>query len=253
MPRVAAISDLHGRLPRVAGGYPAVPPCDVLVLAGDIAPDFHGKSSRRPKRPGSKEFGWVYDRGENAQSNWLNTDFRGWLEDVRARCGCEVVGIAGNHDFAFESKIEPKDLPWRYLWDAEAAVAGLRFYGVPWCPKLGRWAFYADDRRLTMAYAAVPERVDVLISHSPPLGYGDTVPETSRFGMPGETLHVGTPQLTNTLSEKAPRCVVSGHIHEGRGRHEYPENGTVVYNVAYLDDDYNPHPGDACTILDVLE
>lgn len=122
----------------------------------------------------------------------------------------------------------------------------------PWCPKLGRWAFYAPEKRLRMAYAAVPEDVDVLISHSPPFGYGDTVPETSPFGIPGETLHVGTHALTDVLKEKKPRAVVSGHIHEGRGRHEYA-GPTVVYNVAYLNDEYMPHPGDPCTMLDVLE
>lgn len=252
MPRVAAISDLHGRLPRVAGGYPDVPACDVLVIAGDVAPDFHGHGTSQPVRPGSKTFQHVYDKGEAAQANWLNTNFRDWLMDIIGHHGCEVVGIAGNHDFVFERRLEPRDLPWTYLRDAESHVAGLSFYGVPWCPKLGRWAFYADERRLRLAYAAVPENIDVLISHSPPYGYGDTVPETSPFGMPGETLHVGTHQLTDILKEKKPRAVVSGHIHEGRGRHEYAGH-TVVYNVAYLNDNYRPHPGPACTILDVLE
>lgn len=136
MPVVAAISDLHGRLPRDSGGYVRVPPCDVLVIAGDICPDFHGAGSARPTRPGSKTFQHVYDKGEAAQTNWLNDEFREWLEDARAFAG-EVVAIAGNHDFVFERKLEPHNLPWTYLWDSEATVEGLRFYGVPLVPKIG--------------------------------------------------------------------------------------------------------------------
>lgn len=243
MPHVEAISDIHGRLPRVAGGYPAVPPCDVLVIAGDIAPDFHGTSSSRPVRPGSKTFAHVYDKGEAQQSNWLAGPFREWLEDVRKHSTQNIVAIAGNHDFVFEAKVEPRDLPWTYLWDSEAVVEGLRFYGVPWCPKLGSWAFYADTRRLRMAYEAVPDNVDCLISHSPPRGYGDKIPTTSPFNSGYQDHHVGTAELTNILYEKKPCVVVSGHIHEGRGRFEYPVNkgATTIYNVAYLNEYYEPY------------
>lgn len=237
MPVVAAISDLHGVLPRAKDGWPDVPDCDLLIVAGDICPDFLNSS---------------YDKGEARQAAWLGKDFREWLFDVKhARGRPEIIGIAGNHDFVFERGIHP-DLPWRYVRDRLVTAAGLLVYGTPWCPKLGRWAFYADEKRLRYVYEAVPPNVDVLVSHSPPYNYGDVVPKNSRFNMSDRDIHVGTHQLTNILYEKKPHVVVSGHIHGGRGRYEYHSNGTVVYNVALLTDDYEPWDLPSATLIPEL-
>jgi hypothetical protein len=51
---VAAISDLHGRV------LPAIPPCDLLLVAGDIEP-----------------------------RDWIEGPFANWLEKLE----CEVVGL----------------------------------------------------------------------------------------------------------------------------------------------------------------
>lgn len=230
-PVVAAVSDMHGVLPRGEGGYPDVPDCDVLVIGGDICPDFESK----------------FDKGETRQANWLHDDFRQWLVDTEVD---HIVGIAGNHDFVFERGLQP-GLPWTYLQDSLTRVCGLSIYGTPWCPRLGRWAFYADERRLRAVYEAVPEYLDILISHSPPHGYGDSIPPMSRFNPSKQEINVGTHQLTNILYEKKPKAVVSGHIHEARGVYEYHSHGTKVYNVSYLTAAYKPHEPPACTILDL--
>src|SRR5262249_33524902 len=70
--KVVAVSDLHGNLP-------AIPPCDLLLLAGDITP--------------------VRDHRLAHQAEWLDTTFRAWLNQVPAR---KVIGVAGNHDFIFQ-------------------------------------------------------------------------------------------------------------------------------------------------------
>lgn len=238
MPKVLAVSDLHGVLPRRADGSADVDPCDVLIIAGDICPDFLHSS---------------YDKGEARQANWLANDFRDWLEDVQTAAGKpKVIGIAGNHDFVFERGIHPK-LPWQYIKDHSTVACGLNIYGVPWCPRLGRWAFYADDRRLRAHYEAVPENLDILISHSPPHGYGDLIPKGTKFNMGTHDIHVGTHQLTNILYDKKPRTVVCGHIHEGRGKYEYHSHGIQVYNVAYLTEEYEPWDLPACTHLTEFE
>jgi len=219
---VYAVSDIHGRLPDPAD----LPVCDVLIVAGDICPDFLNSS---------------YDKGEARQANWLHKEFRKWLEDCYAEGVSEIVGIAGNHDFVFERGIQPHDLPWTYLQDRVETICGLSMAGVPWCPNLARWAFYADDKRLKAKYEALPDGLDILISHSPPHGYGDLIPKNSRFNYSAHDINVGTHQLTNILYEKAPKVVISGHIHEGRGRYEYHSKGVVVYNVSYLTEQYKPY------------
>src|SRR5918994_5201919 len=104
--RIAAVADLHGHLP-------AVPPCDVLLVAGDLRP----RDAQSP----------------DAEEAWLTGPFRAWLDEVPAT---ETVGIAGNHDFLFERAPErvPKDLRWTYLQDGSCVAGGLTLWGSPWTP-----------------------------------------------------------------------------------------------------------------------
>lgn len=223
MPRVLAISDLHGRLPDI-------PECDLLIIGGDICPD--GKPRADRLHVGS------YDKGEAEQAAWMETKFRDWLNAIPAK---SVVGIAGNHDYVFETMPGVhRNLRWQYLQDSETLVEGLRVYGTPWCPNLPRWAFYGDDRRLQNVYSAVPADVDIFVTHGPPKGYGDAIPPESIFNNVGETINVGTVSATEAITRAHPRVTVCGHIHEARGRHEH-FNGLPVYNVAYLDERYHPY------------
>ena len=56
--------------------------------------------------------------------------------------------------------------------------------------------------------ALIPAGTDVLITHGPPLGHGDS---TSR----GES--VGCADLRAAVREKRPKYHIFGHIHEGYG------------------------------------
>ncbi len=142
--RVAATADLHGFLP-------PVPDCDLLVLAGDLAP--------------------ADDHGIGRQQAWLDGPFRWWLEELPAT---HVVGIAGNHDFVFERAPDrvPADLRWTYLQDSSADVAGLRLFGSPWTPWFHDGAFNAPRRDgeqfLTDRFAPCPDDADVPLLHGPP-------------------------------------------------------------------------------------
>ena len=103
--RVAAVADLHGWLP-------AVPPCDLLLLAGDLCP--------------------VTNHDTGYQADWLDGPFRAWLEALPAGA---IVAIAGNHDLVFEQAPDlVPDLPWTYLEDSAARVGGLTLWGSPWTP-----------------------------------------------------------------------------------------------------------------------
>jgi len=204
--RLAVTSDLHGHLP-------AVPACDVLVIAGDITP--------------------ATQHDVEFQARWLDDAFRRWLEAVPAQ---RIVGIAGNHDFVFERAAElvPADLPWTYLQDTGATIGGARFWGSPWTPWFFDWAFNAprDDSEeafLAGRYAPVPDDTDVLVVHGPPAGYGDLTARGAR---------VGSAALLHLVDRVRPALAAFGHIHEARGT--WTRASSVLANVSAVDLHYRP-------------
>lgn len=205
--KVLATADLHGNLP-------AIPDCDVLLIAGDICPDFLTK----------------WDKGREHQRQWLDFSFRPWLEELRDR-SVEVVGIAGNHDWVFERSWlwQQLELPWTYLLDNLVTVCGLRIFGTPWVPNLPGWAFYGSPAMLEARAEMIPAGLDILLSHGPPYQTRDRV---------CGGYHVGDRHLAESLPAVAPRAVVCGHIHEDHGIHT--ENGfPTTYNVSLVDERYN--------------
>jgi Icc-related predicted phosphoesterase len=197
--RLACVADLHGFLP-------VVPPCDVLVVAGDICP--------------------MGDHRPEAQRRWLRSDFSDWLERVPTDV---VVGVAGNHDFIGESDPSVlRDLSWHYLQDEGIELGGVSFYGSPWTSAYQDWAFMQTEAELAERWQRIPASIDVLCVHSPPLGYGDAIGE----------LEIGSPSLLAAIDERAPRLCVFGHVHDGYGR--WQRGRTTLVNAAYCDAGYQP-------------
>ena len=230
MTKVALTSDWHGRLPDV-------PECDVLVVAGDICPDFI--------RPARKSQGWRRIDGGVDQARWLREKF---VPHIAKQPVDTTLIIAGNHDFMFESThlIPHDDLASAdimYLRDEAAYTHGLSFYGLPWVPNLASWAFYADSDALDQVYSAVPKETDVLITHGPPYGYGDVTSMRFASDPPDFDGHVGSDACLWAIQDKRPRVTVCGHIHEGAGHYRVfidGHNDADLYNVAYVDERYNP-------------
>ena len=192
---IYAVADLHGRLPRI-------PPCDLLLVGGDICP--------------------VENHALGFQEDWLDSTFRGWLESVPAKT---IVGVAGNHDLVFDHG-EPPSLPWMYLEDDLTEVCGLKIYGTPYQSKFGWWPFMRTEKELRKLWADMP-KCDLVLSHGPPHGAGDR-----NIG----GLKTGTKALAGKLSELEIPVCVCGHIHEAFGVHRLGR--TTIYNVAQCDEDY---------------
>lgn len=211
MPCVYAAADLHGNL------FDVPSDCDVLLLAGDICPDFPGFGRR----------GHGIDRTGTRQSNWLEGAFDMWLRELFAR-GVKVVGTWGNHDFI--QRVNPcVTIP--MLVDDETEVRGIRVWGTPWVPNLPFWAWHASKRMLETRADTIPEGLDILMTHGPPFGAGDHVLGAG---------HVGDSPLRAAIKRAKPKVVICGHVHEGRGTHEV--DGIPVYNVAAVDECYEPYP-----------
>lgn len=202
--RVAAVADLHGWLPEV-------PPCDLLLLAGDLCP--------------------FTDHRVGFQADWLDGPCRNWLE---AQPAGAVVAIAGNHDYVFQQAPEHvPELPWTYLEDSASRVAGLALWGSPWTPWFYDWAFNAPraggEAFLAERYAGASPDTDVLLLHGPPAGYGDLVDRGER---------VGSIAALDLLDRVTPALCIYGHIHEGRGA--WRRGPTQLANVAAVDAVYRP-------------
>jgi Icc-related predicted phosphoesterase len=197
-----AISDQHGVLPEI-------PPCDLLLIAGDVCP--------------------VTNHNPWFQASWLREDFRRWLLAVPAR---KTIFVAGNHDFVFEQQpdIVPRDLPASYLQDSGLEWEGLQIWGTPWQPWFFDWAFNLHEGDLAHKWALIPDNTDILVVHGPPHGYGDGVPELDGVR------RTGSPSLLLRIRQVRPKLVVFGHIHEGRG--QWRIGDSVLANVTILDEAY---------------
>ena len=197
--RFVCLADLHGYLP-------AVPPCDVLLVAGDICPT----GDERPA----------------TQRRWLRSTFARWLADAPAG---EVIGVAGNHDFVGESDPAAlRDLDWHYLQDETIEIGGVSYFGSPWTSRFQEWAFMLTEEELAERWQRIPAAIDVLCVHSPPLGYGDWI----------SGQEIGSPSLLAAIEERAPKLCVFGHVHQGYGRWE--RGASTLVNAAYCGMDYLP-------------
>lgn len=86
-------------------------------------------------------------------------------------------------------------------------------YGSPWQPEFCDWAFNANrGPELIGIWSRIPPDTDLLITHGPPLGYGDLTEDGVRCGC--------SDLLDNLRARSSPpRVHVFGHIHEGYGNH----------------------------------
>jgi len=142
------------------------------------------------------------------------------------------ICIAGNHDWMFERanllarELVPDNVI--YLEDEEVVIDGVKFYGTPVQKIFCNWAFNKPEEKLAQHWAAIPDDVDVLITHSPPYSIFDNVPRSG---------NQGSPSLYKEVVERIkPKIHCFGHIHEGYGRKLM--DGIRFVNASNLDGDY---------------
>lgn len=224
---IAAISDTHSLHDRFI-----IPPCDVLIHAGDI-----GK----------------YTHLEELDS------FLKWFE----RQPAEVkIFIAGNHDIVLDKKkasIKMSDFSFytamnmieqyksiKYLNNREYVYKGIKFFGSPYSPSFHRekWAFNADrGKEIQKVWSTIPSDVNVLITHTPPYNIQDWVGEEYREN---EDVHVGCKDLFGVIKKRLfnLQLHIFGHIHSGPyGCTLQPVSNTrnvLFYNASALNNEYKP-------------
>jgi len=210
--RIVALSDQHGYLPDI-------PECDLLLIAGDVCPD----------RIGPFEAMHDFDQ----QKRWFDRQVRPWLAAVPA---AHKILTWGNHDWCGQmcSFRDASTSDLQIIVDAATTVraAGdeVTVWATPWSNLFMDWAFMKRPEELEAVYAQIPTGIDILVSHQPPYGHGD-----SYFGF-GAVEHLGSHELLTAIERVRPRLVVCGHFHGGYGRSEY--SGVPIYNVSVVDEEY---------------
>ncbi len=133
--------------------------------------------------------------------------------------------VAGNHDWCFVR--EPEEARALlgdgvvYLEDSGTTIDGVRFWGSPWQPEFNDWAFNLPrGAPLAEKWALIPRDTDVLITHGPPLGFGDTSSVGGRQGCE---------ELLARVRVVKPKLHLFGHIHEDGG--VWHDGGTCFANV----------------------
>lgn len=207
--KIVAVADQHGY-------FTEIPECDLLLIAGDICPrDNHTLSY---------------------QEVWLDSAFKYWIKNQPAK---KVILVAGNHDFIFESRLNTalnilSKIPHlTYLQDDYCYYEDYKIYGSPWQLYHGGWAFNLYEPQLKEKWDKIPDDTNILVTHSPPVGYGDKAPRTitddNETQWP-EPEHIGSPSLTERIRIIQPKLHVFGHVHSGFG--QWKLNETILANVA---------------------
>ena len=198
--RVVCISDTHNRFRELS-----IPEGDILIHAGDV--------TRR---------GYLDEL----------KDFNQWLSSLPHKY---KVVIGGNHELSFDSvskdennKFQPDDQSEKnldsdvfknvltnchYLEYSSIQILGLKLYGFPSSIIHGqqKWAFQfeRDSKEHKENINAIPDDTDILITHGPPYGVGDSNKEG---------INCGDLILMNDVENRIkPFLHVFGHIHEDYG------------------------------------
>jgi|ERR1700722_19656758 len=206
MPRIVPVSDTHSYHRKVE-----VPDGDIFVHSGDIT-----------------------FRGEMA----ILEDFCKWMKELPHK---HKLVVFGNHDnfthynkFAIAKKLI-EDAGATLLHNSETTIDGLKFYGSPHTPTFYDWYWMIDrGKRMAENWRAIPDDVNVLITHGPPHRILDEAPR----GL-GQFDNVGCEDLLARIKElKKLRLHIFGHIHNSFGTAE--KDGVIFVNAATCTEKYQP-------------
>lgn len=142
------------------------------------------------------------------------------------------IVIPGNHDRIFEA--DPKTAKrvltnCKVLIEESVTINNLKFYGTPMQPVFYNWAFNRSVEQLKIAYDAIPDDTDILITHTPPYGI---------FDMVEEGYHVGSVELMDRIKQLNLKMHCFGHIHESYGVTKLGD--TVYVNASLKNRQYQP-------------
>src|SRR3990167_9258822 len=144
--------------------------------------------------------------------------------------------IAGNHELGWQNGMNIETIcalfpSLTYLKDSGVEIDGVKFWGSPYQPEFMGWAFQKHRGEGAQGLRAhlekIPDNIDVLITHGPPFGFGDTNALDPRFG---------DQDLLDRVRVVRPKIHCYGNAHQGTG--QWNSEGTIFINAAVLSEEY---------------
>lgn len=202
--RIIIISDTHNK--RIE-----LPPADLLICCGDHS-----------------SMGYAREL----------VAFDKWMEEIKPNYKHGILLVPGNHDWLYQREpgVAKALVPSVKVLIHEAIeIEGIKFFGSPWQPIFGNWAFGLSNKELAEKWAQVPDDTQVLISHAPPYLILDQLDEHGSD--PGA--NVGDVSLALRIKElRDLKLSCFGHIHCAANVLE--QNGVTFINAAICDEYYKP-------------
>ena len=191
--KIAAFSDCHWLYNEIK----EFPKADILIFAGD----------------------WC-GSGYYIQET---LDFVNWFSKLPYKT---KIVVPGNHDRLAEVNEQGvkdifKQAGARLLIDEAMEYQGLSIYGSPWCPFFNNWAFMLPEEQLKWKFKYIPDNLDILITHTPPMGICDPT-------------QYGSKELLKRVNKVKPKYHIFGHNHCGYGCNLHIN--TKFYNVSVCSD-----------------
>ncbi len=224
--QIVVISDTHGLHHKIK----PLPEGDVLVHCGDFSnvgerPDVENFINWFVSRPHKHKIfiAGNHDRSFDPKFNLEVNPY--WTQDMRAKANIKPMWVTNLINNLPENV--------HYLEDSGVTIEGVSFWGSPWTPDFHaqHWGFNKSrGEEIRKIWDKIPNEVDFLITHGPPLDYGDFVDRTRE--------RVGCKDLKDTIKRIQPVLHCFGHIHCGRG-HYYDEKTNYI-NAASCDEEYKP-------------
>lgn len=191
--KIVCFSDTHGHH-RELDSYFANLDADVVIHAGDAG---------------------------NSKDKYINSneiqDFLEWYDTLNVPV---KIFVPGNHDTSMEAGMIDKSLypTVNILIHDKLSVDGTVFFGSPYTPTFGiGWAYNKARNKINRAWESIPDDVDVLITHGPPLGILDKTSNgvdcTDYKNFNTYMLACGDSSLLKKVIKSNIKCHIFGHIH----------------------------------------
>lgn len=178
--KIFHISDTHGYHNQIQ-----LPEYDIIVCSGDCSN--------------------YYDSPRNSVEVWKFIEWYKTLPGIK-------IYVPGNHDTSIERKhITSKDFADNgicMLIDEQIIFDGIKFYGSPWTPQFGQWAYMKARHKMDIIWQQIPSDTDVLITHGPPKGILDLTENRDH-----QLEQCGDKSLLNFVNKLHIKYHLFGHVH----------------------------------------